>query len=526
MLESLEKLNDQVAVLRATLTDPDISSYRLVVNPEKMVIKEALRAETYLALYGYPIDGVLCNRVLPCRPGEYQDQLLREMVAQQRGYYEQIHQTFAPLPVWDVPYSSREILGVGALARLGDEIWGERRPHRSLLSRHSTAADEGGRPLHPAAAAAARGAGARSCMTKKGDELIVEIGNFKRDIMLPTVLARWRRRWRAWSMARWRSPSRSQRQSRAWRELARMSEKRRKRQRRQDRDVSSGRARCAGRRAAHRHGDERRPAFAFGACAARRPARRRLSLAGLSLILDRFAPEGVSSRWTGPASAHPISPAIRPRHSIQGYAEILAGWMDSLGIARAVFVGNSVGAGAAIQYATTHPQRALGLLLVAPAGFTPSGITRWTAARLLGTPGILRAVVGPFTSLYLGPTTDATKAVMDRQKERRAAPDYKTSIEAYAALWRSFDTPAADLSAVAREVAAPAMVVRGALDPIITEADARRAAEALGANTGKRALEVVLPNAGHLPFLQEPERFLKALEGLLATAEVNAAMAN
>jgi pimeloyl-ACP methyl ester carboxylesterase len=135
-------------------------------------------------------------------------------------------------------------------------------------------------------------------------------------------------------------------------------------------------------------------------------------------------------------------------------------------------------------------------------------------------------VAGPFTSLYLGPTTDATKAVMDRQKQRRTAPEYNASIDAYAVLWRSFDRPGADLSAVARDVAAPAMVMRGALDPIITEADARRAAETLGANTGKRALEVVLPHAGHLPFLQEPESFLKAVEGLLATAEVNAATAN
>jgi pimeloyl-ACP methyl ester carboxylesterase len=245
------------------------------------------------------------------------------------------------------------------------------------------------------------------------------------------------------------------------------------------------------------------------------------------LILERFAPERrvFALDWPGFGASDKPAPADFA-YSAQRYAEIVAGWMDGLGIARAVFVANSVGAGAAIQYAAAHPQRALGLLLVAPAGFTPAGVTRWTAARLLGTPGILRAVVGPFTSLYLGPTTDATHAVMGRQKERRAPADYNASIEAYAALWRSFDMPAADLSAIACEVAAPAMVVRGALDPIITEADARRAAEALGANAGKRALEVVLPNAGHLPFLQEPERFLKAVEGLLATAEVNAATAN
>jgi pimeloyl-ACP methyl ester carboxylesterase len=242
------------------------------------------------------------------------------------------------------------------------------------------------------------------------------------------------------------------------------------------------------------------------------------------LILERFAPERrvFALDWPGFGDSDKPAP-LAFAYSVQSYAEILAGWMDGLGIARAVFVGNSVGAGAAIQYTAAHPQRALGLLLVAPAGFTPPGITRWLAARLLGTPGLLRAVVGGFTSLYLGPTTDTTRAALAAQKERRAAPDYAASIEAYAALWRSFDTSAADLTAVAREVTAPAMIVRGALDPIITAADARRATEAMGANGGKRALEVVLPHAGHLPFLQEPARFLKAVEGLLATAEVNAA---
>ena len=54
LAESLQRLNERVKALREVLTDPEISSYRLVVNPEKMVIKEALRAETYLALYNYP----------------------------------------------------------------------------------------------------------------------------------------------------------------------------------------------------------------------------------------------------------------------------------------------------------------------------------------------------------------------------------------------------------------------------------------------------------------------------------------
>lgn len=188
VLDQLQKLNDQVAILRGVLTDPDTSSYRLVATPEKMVIKEALRAETYLALFGYPMDGVICNRVLP-RPqgGDYTEPLLRDLAAQQRIYYEQIHSTFEPLPVWDVPYRSKEVIGADALAELGAEIWGDADPsqvfHRGSPQELVKQAD--GYILRlplPHVEMAKVG------MVKKGDELIVEIGNFKRDIALPTVL--------------------------------------------------------------------------------------------------------------------------------------------------------------------------------------------------------------------------------------------------------------------------------------------------------------------------------------------------
>src|SRR5947209_7275373 len=63
ILAAVQALSERVKDLRKALSDPEISSYRPVVNPERMVIKEALRAETYLALFGYPIDAVICNRV-------------------------------------------------------------------------------------------------------------------------------------------------------------------------------------------------------------------------------------------------------------------------------------------------------------------------------------------------------------------------------------------------------------------------------------------------------------------------------
>ncbi len=193
VMDQLEKLNAQVATLRATLTDGSVSSYRLVVNPEKMVIKEALRAETYLTLYGYPIDGVICNRVLPGATGPasetpYHDPLLRDMVEQQRGYYQQIHHPFDPLPVWDAPYRSREVIGVEALAQLASEIWGDVDPTAVFYQGSPQELVKRGEqyvlrlPLPHVELG-------KVIMTKKGDDLIVEVGNFKRDIALPAVLA-------------------------------------------------------------------------------------------------------------------------------------------------------------------------------------------------------------------------------------------------------------------------------------------------------------------------------------------------
>lgn len=237
-------------------------------------------------------------------------------------------------------------------------------------------------------------------------------------------------------------------------------------------------------------------------------------------ILERFAPERrvFALDWPGFGNSPKPAPADFS-YSAEGYANLLPGWMDGLGIARAVLLGNSVGGAAAVRYAAAHPRRVVGLVLVSPSGFTPPSVVRALASRLLGTPAILRRVEPAFTSLYLGPTTPETQAIVAAHRAQRTNKDYAALIQAYAALWRSFNRPEDDLTALAREVTAPAIVIRGALDPVITAADVRRAAESLGE---RGALEVVLPGAGHLPFFQQPERFMQAVAGLLNTAEARA----
>jgi arsenite-transporting ATPase len=185
IFDALQQLSDRVNTLRGVLGDPETSSYRPVVNPERMVIKEALRAETYLALFGYPIDAVVCNRVIP--PGNYQDTFMQEIYRNQEKMRQQIHQTFAPLPIFEGPYYSHEILGVVQLSQLADVVFGATDPtqvfYRGAIQEVIPQGDSYilRLPLPHVEMD-------KVVMTKKGDEMIIEIGNFKRDITLPAVL--------------------------------------------------------------------------------------------------------------------------------------------------------------------------------------------------------------------------------------------------------------------------------------------------------------------------------------------------
>jgi arsenite/tail-anchored protein-transporting ATPase len=150
------------------------------------VIKEALRAETYLALFGYPIDGVVCNRVI--QPDNYTDTFMQDLYHSQEKLRLQIHNTFAPLPIWEAPYYPREVIGIPQLEELARAIFGDldptqvfyRGPIQEVMRQGDTYVLR--LPLPHVEMD-------KVVMTKKGDEMIIEIGNFKRDITLPAVLA-------------------------------------------------------------------------------------------------------------------------------------------------------------------------------------------------------------------------------------------------------------------------------------------------------------------------------------------------
>lgn len=184
--ESLQRLQKGVEALRETLIDPDISSYRLVVNPERMVIKEAQRAATYLSLFGYPVDGVVLNRVLP--RGAVEGAFMQQLAEMQAGYRQQVYDLFAPLPIWEAPHYPRDVKGLVDLADVGRTLFKEDDPTK-VFFRGTTQeiVKEGDEylmrlPLPHVEIG-------KVSITKRGDELFIAIGNFKRDMILPLTLA-------------------------------------------------------------------------------------------------------------------------------------------------------------------------------------------------------------------------------------------------------------------------------------------------------------------------------------------------
>ncbi len=184
--ESLPKFMAEVEELRATLTDPAISSYRLVMTPERMVLKEAQRAATYLALYGYPIDGAVLNRVLP--ENVEGAGFLKQLYDVQRSYRQQAHDLFAPLPIWEAPYEPRDLRGIDDLRRLGRALFGDDDPTRVFFRGATQELIKDGdeyRLRLPLPHVELN----KVTMTKRGDQLFVEIGNFRRELILPLTLA-------------------------------------------------------------------------------------------------------------------------------------------------------------------------------------------------------------------------------------------------------------------------------------------------------------------------------------------------
>ena len=187
----VQRLVRNLIALNEILGDRERASIRLVMNPDRMVIKEAQRTFTYLTLYGYLTDAVIVNRVFP---DELDAGYFADWRARQGKRVAEIREGFAPVPVLTARYFDEEVIGTRMLDRLGAELFdpGGSEPVDAAAVLHSEltqelSSDNGTAKLHIRIPFGERG---DVGLKKVGPELIVSVGPRKRTIILPAALAR------------------------------------------------------------------------------------------------------------------------------------------------------------------------------------------------------------------------------------------------------------------------------------------------------------------------------------------------
>lgn len=171
--------------MKKVLTDSEVTSVRLVLNLEKMVVKEAKRAFTYLSLFGYVTDAVVVNRLLP---DNLHDELFRRWHAIHQRYAGEVEQSFAPLPILNVPLFDEEVVGERMLLRMADAIYADRDPADRLYHGTSQRVQKVGSEYVLTLKLPFAQRGDVNLARQDGD-LFVTVGNYRREIVLPRVLA-------------------------------------------------------------------------------------------------------------------------------------------------------------------------------------------------------------------------------------------------------------------------------------------------------------------------------------------------
>ncbi|WP_416673888.1 TRC40/GET3/ArsA family transport-energizing ATPase [Egbenema bharatensis] len=185
VMEAPYEFYQQIEELEKVLTNNTLTSVRLVTNPEKMVIKESLRAHAYLSLYNVATDMVVANRIIP---DSVTDPFFQRWKENQQQYRQEIHDNFRPLPIKEVPLYSEEMCGLAALDRLKETLYADEDPSQVYYkettlrvvqeqNQYSLEVYLPGIPKNKVE------------LSKTGDELNIRIGNHRRNLVLPQALA-------------------------------------------------------------------------------------------------------------------------------------------------------------------------------------------------------------------------------------------------------------------------------------------------------------------------------------------------
>ena len=183
-LDSVDQVFDELEDIRDILTDNKKSTVRLVMNAEKMSIKETMRALTYLNLYGFKVDMVLVNRLLDINEDcGYQE----NWKAIQQKYLGEIEEGFSPLPVKKLRMYEQEIVGLQSLEMFAKDMYGDTDPSDMMYDEPPIKFVRNGN-VYEVQLKLMFANPVDIDVWVTGDELCVQIGNQRQFITLPISL--------------------------------------------------------------------------------------------------------------------------------------------------------------------------------------------------------------------------------------------------------------------------------------------------------------------------------------------------
>lgn len=184
VMGEIDKIYNQLDEMRQILSDREITSIRIVVNPEKMVIKEAQRSFTYLNIYDFNVDAIVVNRVIPENVTDEYFNVWKEI---QKKYKEMILDSFSPVPIYYAPLFENEIVGLEMLQRMGNEVFHNENPIEIKYRVRTQEIKKEGNEYNFSIYMPFTDKRDLS-LNQKGDELIVRTCSLKRNITLPKTL--------------------------------------------------------------------------------------------------------------------------------------------------------------------------------------------------------------------------------------------------------------------------------------------------------------------------------------------------
>jgi arsenite-transporting ATPase len=181
--DELQNLFSKLEQVQKVMLNPKVCSIRIVANPERMVIQEAKRAFTYLNLYGYNVDAIVVNRILPEIVGA-KGSLFEQYVKSQTDYIKDIEESFQPLPVYKVLHQGAEVFGLDLLDQIGTAIYGTNNPHEIFHAENPFKVKEFSQ-YYKISIYLPFIKHNEFKLDKFGDELIIEVNGRKKSVLLP-----------------------------------------------------------------------------------------------------------------------------------------------------------------------------------------------------------------------------------------------------------------------------------------------------------------------------------------------------